>query len=501
MALPGITNTILDGGLGVTSPASNRAHVVGSSESGTANTPTLISNQRQLKETFGTHGPLIDCAGYILDHAGGPIVCTKTTDGVAATYDDGGGAGSTGAVQASTGAGADNEINLDVSVSAPKNDFAVIVTIVTGGALAAVTFTYSLDGGQTTSPVIAAASSVALGSTGITLEFEAGSSAAYVAGATYTFTTKAPHYSAANLTTAYAAIDLSPLTFDYFVFAGEAAGSSAAATLFANISAKMNSYLSQDRYYRALMGGGDDTAANALSALAALTSSRVGLVFGQFRTAPVFSVVGRALPHLPGVYLAAARAAGNVMSTDLAQTSGAESVGPAVGAPVTGLSHNEYTQNAGLDDAKVGTLRTYPNLTGVFLTNAWLKSGVGSDFEFWQHGRIMDEACKVVSAQHSQLISSNVIVKNDGSGQLTEFAALAIEKRVQRALDNVIGSAVRGIGPTTIDGSTGHVSDIRYQVDRTNNVLSTKELIATVSIVPRGYLKRLTTTLSFKLAV
>ncbi len=130
-----------------------------------------------------------------------------------------------------------------------------------------------------------------------------------------------------------------------------------------------------------------------------------------------------------------------------------------------------------------------------------MKSGVGSDFEYWQHRRMMDEACKVVSQQHALLVSSNVITKTDGTGSLFEPSALAIEKRVQRALDNVIGSAVRGVGPTTVDGTTGHVSDIAYQVDRTNNVLSTKQLIATISIVPRGYLKTLSTTLSYKLQV
>jgi hypothetical protein len=130
-----------------------------------------------------------------------------------------------------------------------------------------------------------------------------------------------------------------------------------------------------------------------------------------------------------------------------------------------------------------------------------LKSGVGSDFEFWQHRRIMDLACRIVSEQHSLLISSSVITKVDGTGSLAEFSAQAIEKRVQRALDNLIGSATRGVGPVTIDGTTGHVTDIRYQVDRTNNVLSTKTLIATVSIVPRGYLKFLEATLSYKLSV
>lgn len=495
MTLPGITNTILDGGLGVTSPASSRPHVIGTCDIGPLDTPTLISNQRQLKDTFGTHGTLVDCIGYILDNAGGPVVATRTADSVAATYD--GGTEST--VVASSGGGTDNALSVVVATSAPKLDADVVVTIQTGGARSDMTFTYSLDGGASESVEIPGATTVALGDTGITLEFDVGTVNPYVAGATYSFEARAPMYNAADLATAFDAIELSNLTFDFLVFAGRAASASAAATLFSTISTQMNAFVTADRYYRAIMSAGEDTASNALSAFSTLVDNRIAVMHGQFRAAPPFGTPGRSLPYLPASYAAAMRAAGNVISTDLAQTFGADSVGALPGT--TEIDHNEYTQNAGLDDAKIGTLRTYANLTGFYITNVWLKSAAGSDFEFWQHGRMMDQACRVVSARHSELISSNVIVKADGTGSLTEFAALAIEKKVQRSLDAVIGSALRGIGPTTVDGSTGHVSDQRYQVDRTNNVLSTKELIATVSLVPRGYLKRLTTTLSYKLAV
>lgn len=495
MALPGITNTILDGGLGVTTPASSRPLVIGPCDQGPLDTPTLISNQRQLKETFGTHGPLVDCIGYILDIAGGPVLACRTSDTVAATYDG----GTESDIVASSGGGTDNELHVIVATSAPKLDADVVVTITEGGARGDMKFTYSLDGGETESTEVQGATTNALGDTGITLEWDDGAINDYTAGSTYSFEARAAMYNSADLATAHDAIEISPLTFDFVVYAGRAATASAAATMFSAIGTQMSAFVTMDRYYRAIMSTGEDTAANALTAFSALTSNRIAVVHGQFRTAPVFGVPGRSVPFLPASYAAAARAAANVMSTDLAQTFGADTVGPLSGA--TEIDHNEYTENAGLDDAKIGTLRTYANLVGFYITNVWLKSASGSDFEFWQHGRMMDEACKVVSARHSELISSNVVVKADGTGSLVEFAAQAIEKKVQRSLDAVIGSALRGIGPTTVDGSTGHVSDQRYQVDRTNNVLSTKTLIATVTIVPRGYLKYLQTTLSYKLAV
>lgn len=493
MALPGNTNNVLDGGLGITTPASSRPHVVGVFETGTANVPTLIGNQRQLKEIFGIHGPGNDMAGAILDVAGGPIVCTKTANSVAATYGQ-------ASMVSSISPGADNEIGTLVATSAPKNDFAIVVNIIVGGARTATTFQYSLDGGKTFSPTIAAAASVALGTSGVTLEFGVGTVAPYVAGAQYTGTSKAPHYDATDLTNAFNAIDVSVIPFDFFCFAGEAADGTTAATLFSTIGAKMTAYATpaKDKYFRAMMGAGEGVASTIVTAQSPLVNVRVATLQGKGRFPASFGIVGRALPHLPTVVHAAYRAAGNVISTDLAQTDGAQSVGALPG--VIEPSQNEFLSPAGLDDIRVGTLRTYANLEGVFLTNVWLKGQAGTDFEFWQHGRIMDQACRITSREHAKLLSSSLVCKADGTGSLTEPAALSIEKRVQRALDNEIGSGVRGVGPKAIDGSTGHVSDIKYQVDRTNNVLSTRTIICTVSIVPRGYAKFFTTTLSFRLA-
>lgn len=498
MALPGVSNSVLDGGLGVTTPASSRPCVFGVASSGPLDTPTLISNQRQLKDTFGLHGPLVDTVGYILDHAGGPVVVVRTNSGTAATFD----AASTDALQASSGAGADNEINLAIADGAPKNDYELLFTITTGGTVGATRFTYSLDGGNSQSPITAAGATVALGDSGIVAHFEVGTVAPYVAGATYSTVAKCARPTAGNLGTAFDALVANPgalQKFDFLVFAGHGGTAGEQVTLASTLSTRLAALFSTyDRPYRCMVSMGDTTAALALAGWSAVVDSRLAPLYGGFRAAPVFAMPGRSLPMLPATTWAASLAAGNVISTDLAQTSGAASVGAIPGA--VAISHDEFTGNAGLNDAKRGTLRTYPNLVGFYLTNCCLASGVGSDFEFWQHGRIMDQACKVVSEQHSLLISSSVIAKSDGTGSLTEFSAQAIEKKVQRALDNVIGSAIRGIGPTAIDGTIGHVSDIRYQVDRTNNVLSTKTLIATIAIVPRGYLKTLTATLSFKLS-
>lgn len=499
MTLPGVQNTVLDNGLGVSSPATSIPHIIGVFESGPVNTPTLIGNQRVLKDTFGIWGPGNDEAGFILGLAGGPVVCTRVTSNVAASYTATN--LTTISVVASVGGGADNAAAFVIATSAPKNDFDVKLTVTVGGARTAMKFTYTLDGGLTTSPELAGAATVPLGTSGVTAEFGVGTVAPYVAGATYTVQANSPSFDVTNMNLAYAAAKLSLLNWDFFLLAGDPITSAAGALLAAGVQTQMDSFVTGfDKYFRTYMNMGREvTPATALAAWSAAVGVRYGDGFGNFTVPAPFAQPGRGFSKMPMCNFVGLRAAGNVISTDLAQVSGADSVGAIPGC--VAISQNEYLAESGLDAAKHGTLRTYANKPGFFLTNAWLHAAPGSDFEFWQHGRLMDQACRIISAFHTDQISKSFEVKGDGTGSLTEAAAQSLEKAAQRLLDSAIGSSLRGIGPTRIDGKIGHVSDVAYQVDRTNNVITTKTIIATVSMIPLGYGKRFVTTLSFKLQV
>lgn len=500
MPLPGVTNTILDGGLGVTTPATSTPHYVGVCNDGPLNVPTRVANQRIMRETFGVDGPLCDAAGYGLDLAGGPVVVTRTASTVPATYDAGSGHAATAIMTGSQSSPGDtNDIDLAIATSAPKNSFEIFVVIVKGGALADTTFQYSLDGGITRSPPLQAAATVALGSSGVTLEFGTGSVEPFAAGETYNADSAAPMYDSTDLAAAFLAIDQSLQNWDYYQFTGQAATAAAAIVLAAAMSAQLASEETVGKYRGYMVSAGLDLPAAVITAWANQVDLRAACLYGEHRAAPPFGQVGRGAALMPAVDVAARLASGNVMSTDLAQVAGASSVGALI--TTTAITHNEYLNEAGLEDAHIGTLRTYPNTPGFYVTNVWLRGPPGSDFQWWQHRRIMDEACRQVHFQHTQLLSSSVLTKNDGTGSLLESSALAIEQRVQRGLDNILGSGLREVGPNAIDGTTGHVSEQKYQVDRGNNVLATSTLIATVSILPRGYIKFIRTTLSYKLSV
>ena len=70
-------------------------------------------------------------------------------------------------------------------------------------------------------------------------------------------------------------------------------------------------------------------------------------------------------------------------------------------------------------------------------------------------------------------------------------------------LETIVLEALREqlIRPTNAEGVPGHVSDVNYTIDRTNNVATTETLLSDVSIRPLGYAKFITTTLGYALSV
>lgn len=477
MAIPSITNTIQDGGLGVVTPATSIGHIYGVCSSGPQNVPTTISSVKNLYATFGISGPLIDACTMILQLGGSSLVVTRTLDGTAAIM---------GSI---TKNGTGPTISNNSSV--PLNSFNVILTITKGGTLGISKYKYSLDGGRSQSPEIETIASATIANTGIALTMAAGT---YVLGDTYTFTTTAAEPTPGNLTTFFTAAKQSLLRWDWFGFAGEPQDGDNGAALAAIVETNINDYaLNRDKYYGAIQNAGNDSAAQVLTDYLAFTSLRQSICFGTFDAPAPTGTLGRDFCTHPTSTAAMVRAAGNLMSTDLMQTSGPGSVGAIPG--VLSISQDEYLNNAGLDDAKISSMRTHAQAQGFFLTNVWIRSPAGSDFQYWQHRRIMDEACKVVSLQHFRLLGQPVEVNNGGT--ISEPDAQRIERIVQAALDETIGSSIRGQGPRNVVGRQGHVSDQVYQVDRTNNVLATSTIEAEVQLRPFGYPKFISTTLTF----
>lgn len=486
MPLPTITNTILDGNLGVTNTAASLVHVIGYSPTGTANVPVLISNTRALKDAFGTLGPLVDEAGFILAHGGGPIWVTKCASSVA---------GSIGSITQS-GAGP----AITDNTSAPNNTYDVRIEITLGGTLTNAKYKYSLDGGRTYSPAFTSAASITLANTGIALTMASGT---YVLGEVYSFATEAPYYNGTDLGAAFTAIAAanvgSQTLGTHFHLTGQPGDASAAATLASTVITGLATLNGKYRYFTVAMNTGDSSAASVITGLASTTDLRIGFTHGTFEAASVFSIVGRSTQDYPAACWTSTLICRNVISTDIMRPTGLNTVGAIPGC--LSISHDEYLAGAGLDDAKINSLRSYPGFDGFYLSNSLLKSPVGSDFQYYQHARVMDEVKRICDAYHFSLLGKSFSAKTDGTGTLTEASAQEIEKAARARLDAQIGSENRQIGPQRADGKVGHCSDFSYQVDRGYNFLSTNKIQAIVKVVPLGQVKAIDVTFSFSLTL
>ena len=157
------------------------------------------------------------------------------------------------------------------------------------------------------------------------------------------------------------------------------------------------------------------------------------------------------------------------------------------------IENNARINNNGLDDAKVVTAMTYKGKNGYFITNSWLKSQSGSDFRYIQHGKVMDLACTVTYEAQSNFLKAPLLLK--ASGFLDDINAINMEEEVTSKLTDTL------LSPINSGDFAGHVSNLAYSIDRTNNVASTEQLISTIYLRPLGYANVISTTLGFNVQV
>lgn len=390
-------------------------------------------------------------------------------------------------------------------------DAHVRIEIVTSGALGAAKFRYSIDGysGDTASErtysetlTVPGGGTFAIPGLGLTLTFDA-TPTAFVAGDYYVFDAECGALNATNLGAAFTAIAASSARWRFCALATSKANGDAAAhaTLAAALQSHLNTLANSSKYRRGMMAAThEDTAATVVTAFASTVAPRLLIAHGQVRRASTKPFSGHAFPVTNAVDVFAARAASSLPSTDLKRVrSGALT-------EVVKIFHDEFRSPSSLDDAKISTLRTFEDFAGFYITQGRLKSQAGSDFKLWPHGIVIDIACETVNAGLTVEIGRGVRFSSrdengnevpDGSdavayvGTIDERDAAAIEDEINRRLIAALAS------PLNAEGFAGHVTDLRYRILRTHNVLSTGTVIGEVGIKPLGYIDYLTTTVGF----
>lgn len=328
------------------------------------------------------------------------------------------------------------------------------------------TFQFSLDGytyGETRALVVGA---FVVPNSGLTITF----GGTFVAGDIYSYTCSGPGINTTYLGAAFAKIKDYPSRFKNILVYDGLQTSSTSSTLFGLVKSEMTSLANNYKWSRAIMEFGSlDPVATTITALGTVSSDQISVVTDSAQVSSALTREGWSIPKLGLVLPYAARAAGCLISEDPGQVNRGSLAG------VFNLQNDEKSNPTGLDAAKAVTGMKHPGLSGFYVTNSHLKSAVGSDFKYIQHGTVIDEACSVVYANQATFLKAPVRVMSGGTIDARDAA------RYEGIVNNALDDALKA--PVNSAGTTGHVSAVAYQVDRTNNVLTSETLITTVYVL------------------
>ena len=475
----GQTINVRDGGIGAPSLGAVYPLVFGHSSAGTANTLYFFTNQNNVRDTLG-QGQAVELALAMIPQRGGVLVMK-----LAASTAGAAGAVTKTAIGTSTGT---------ITVAGAAYDaYQVKVRIKGTGALGVGRFDYSLDQlGAAPSfseeITIPSGGTYVIPSTNLTLTFvPGGGPVIFESGDFHVFACTAPQYTTSDLSTGATALllALSNYKIEDCYFTGRSASAAAGATMAAAIQTVMAQLEARHRWARGMMDAGNDTGANVKTSFSTVATSRVAVVFGQADVPTLNGHVGWGVPRFSAAFVIAERAAGAEISENLGRRkSGA--------LRCSAITADEGVTQVFLEADKINTLRSYDGETGFFSTNGYLKSGSGSDFIYWDWGRTLDRACRTVYETLQPWLNSKVRILSDGTGRLDPRDAA----RIQTAVTLALTAALKG---PTVEGvpDMDHVSAFKFTVDTSTDIRPSRQIKATLQIVPTYPVENVTTDVGF----
>lgn len=385
--------------------------------------------------------------------------------------------------------------------ASPIDYYAPKVSIVTAGALGTMQFTYSLDGtaGNTSAAIVSAGSGVyVIPSTGLVLTFTGSSTV----GDYFTFTAAGPTYTSTDLSNALTALQTTYLASAQYSMAtvvGSIASASAFATQASSLETAAAALFNNGVYVRFFLGcpttgtvlpnagsvtvDSADTDAVVIAARQGMSTPHVVPCAGDFaHNSPVSGLSLRR----NAVLAAAARAA----DVEASQNLGWVQAGGILSA--TSLYRDENA-TPGFDAAGLTCLRTFAGAGagGIYLADAHTGAASTSDYYPVTNARVIDRACGIARLAALPLVNSKVptTTRNSLPGVITEKKAQQIEQRINAALQAAL-----------VDGSPQDAVATAVVVNRTNNVLSTGQLIIAVAVQPFGYARTVTVNLGMTIS-
>jgi hypothetical protein len=493
MGVPTVTLNVLDGGLSQNLPQNgNTLYVIGPASQGPY-WQVITSTNPQDFVTQNGYGSGVELAAFVANGSGTPVAfCAVPTTGATNT-----------AVVSNTTNGSTSAVTLTGS---PFDNYYGKVTVLTGGTIGAtgIQLGISLDANRTTYQTsnLLAATTLAITNTGLTLNFGAGSLAT---GDSYTWISTEGVWTDASIQSAVNALIPLPALVpeDIMVAGGSAtrtggastAGAGTVGATAADVTAfdgYMSTLFNKRRYNRLLCAAGDAAwggastetdavwSASLQTAFAASSSLRVGVTAGHYNA---ISPISQTQFRRPLLWQAAARDAAVAIQVDLGRVKDGALANMPLPSQKDGYIYHDESVNPGLDAARFLTAYSLAGKPGLFVTNPNLMAPPGSDFNWLQHGHVMDAACLLALQFFVNELGDSVRV-NASNGTILPQDAQHIQQQMQYILYSQLVT-------------TNAASATSVVVNTNNNILTTAQLVVTISIVPLGYIKSVALTLTF----
>lgn len=460
MTQPNVLITELDGALGVLpSTLGALLAVVGAASSGPFDTPATFGRTSDVIATFGK-GPAVEAAAEWIEKYGRPVLFTRSHTTVAASAD--------AIVLAVTGTSVVSE-----TVGTPLDDYEMKVVILTGGTIgvAGITYKESYDGGRTygVAKALGTATTLVFADAGLTFNFAAGT---LIAGDYWTARTHAATWNTTDLGTALAALKNSSVIWELAQIVGavDGAGVDALDLAFAGMAAvgKYHAWVGNTRIPNA--GESESAYATALGTLISAHTSKYGSLYGG-ADKMISSVSGRQYRR-PVSFKTGALEASVSEEIDIADVNLGSlnvSIRDINGNP----DEHDESINPGLDDLRLGTLRTWGQPEGVYVNRPRLFSPTGSDFQLMPHRRVMNLTLAALRNYFIFRLNRPVIVSKL-TGFIVESEALEIESGALSVMRTVLLAKPKA-------------SDALFRLSRTDNLLSTRTFTASARVLPLAY--------------
>jgi hypothetical protein len=464
MSVPSVNITELDGQLGVLPNGEALQAFAGPATAGPLNTPAAFARTKDVIANFGpvTNNPLVEAVCYYINRTGKPALVCRTGNSIAGSKDTIDVTGVTGTSVATANG------------SSPTDDCDLWFKVVVGGTVgtAGITYQVSLDGGKSYGAIQALGTATTYSNAeigGAGFAFAAGT---LVAGDIVKQRMNAPNWNSTELQAAIDALRTSAQLWEIMHVVGPVD-----ATAFDTLSAAFGAGNLAERAWhghcRKPQAG--ETEATYLTAMTGIFGSKAntfgGLTYGAARIPSPVS--GRSYRRSP--LAAVAALLGSVSAeVDIADTNLGSlpvSIRDNNGNPV---EHDELI-NPGADDARFIALRTIDAKQGVYVNNPNLFSPVGSDFQYFQHRRVMNIAKRALRLYFTSRLSKPVLV-NATTGFILETEALEIERGATVALESSLMARPMA-------------SAVSFTLSRTDNILSTKTLTGQGFVTPLAYPK------------